>query len=74
MTIHHILLYKFKPETTQEQEQFIKDSISALPSQIPAIQGLITGSTMPNAFMHGYDGGDLLQRPRLIICTGVRRQ
>ncbi|KAG2151355.1 stress responsive A/B barrel domain-containing protein [Suillus clintonianus] len=61
MTIHHIahstVLYKFKPETTPEQKQSVRDSVSALPSQIPAIQSLITGETVFNPLGHGYDEG-----------------
>ncbi|KAG2155886.1 stress responsive A/B barrel domain-containing protein [Suillus bovinus] len=57
MTIHHIVLYKFKPEVTPEQRQSVRDCISALPSQIPAIQSLVTGETVFNAFGHGYDEG-----------------
>ncbi|KAJ8593830.1 dabb-domain-containing protein [Rhizopogon salebrosus TDB-379] len=53
MTIHHIVLLKFKPETTPEQRQSTRDSVEALPSKIPAIQSLITGKTVG----HGYDAG-----------------
>ncbi|KIK47188.1 hypothetical protein CY34DRAFT_799541 [Suillus luteus UH-Slu-Lm8-n1] len=57
MTIHHIVLYKFKPEATPEQRQSVKDSVNALPSQIPAIQSLVTGETVFNPLGHGYDAG-----------------
>ncbi|KAG2151354.1 stress responsive A/B barrel domain-containing protein [Suillus clintonianus] len=57
MTIHHIVLYKFKPEATPEQRQSVKDSVSTLPSQIPAIQGLVTGESVFNPLGHGYDDG-----------------
>ncbi|KAG0704280.1 hypothetical protein DFH29DRAFT_912717 [Suillus ampliporus] len=57
MTIHHIVLFKFKPETTPEQRQSVRDSINDLPSQIPAIQSLITGDTVFNPLGHGFDGG-----------------
>ncbi|KAG1745843.1 uncharacterized protein EDB91DRAFT_126679 [Suillus paluster] len=57
MTIHHIVLYKFKPEATPEQRQSVIDSVSALPSQIPAIQGLVTGEILFNPLAHGYDDG-----------------
>lgn len=57
MTIHHIVLYKFKPEATSEQRQSVKDSANALGSQIPAIQSLTTGETVYNALGHGYDAG-----------------
>ncbi|KAG1792917.1 stress responsive A/B barrel domain-containing protein [Suillus plorans] len=57
MTIHHIVLYKFKPEVTPEQKQGVRDSASALPSQIPAIQSLITGETVYNHLGHGFDEG-----------------
>jgi hypothetical protein len=51
------VLYKFKPEATPEQRQSVQDSVNALPSQIPAIQSLITGETVYNALGHGYDAG-----------------
>ncbi|KAG2065327.1 hypothetical protein BDR04DRAFT_1108705 [Suillus decipiens] len=57
MTIHHIILYKFKPEATPEQRQSVKDSACALASQIPAIQGLVAGETIFNPLAHGYDTG-----------------
>ncbi|KAG2747010.1 hypothetical protein P692DRAFT_20835270 [Suillus brevipes Sb2] len=57
MTIHHIVLYTFKPEVTPEQRQSVRDCISALPSQIPAIQSLVTGETVFNPLGHGYDEG-----------------
>lgn len=57
MTIHHIVLFTFKPEVTPEQRQSVKDCISALPSQIPAIQSLVTGETVFNPLGHGYDEG-----------------
>ncbi|KAG2112384.1 stress responsive A/B barrel domain-containing protein [Suillus discolor] len=60
MTIHHIVLYKFKPEVTPEQKQSVRDSVSALPSQIPAIQSLITGETVYNHLGHGFDEGIIL--------------
>ncbi|KAG1748700.1 hypothetical protein EDB19DRAFT_220815 [Suillus lakei] len=57
MTIQHIVLYKFKPEVTPEQRQSVRDCISALPSQIPAIQSLVAGETVFNPLGHGYDEG-----------------
>ncbi|KAG1829752.1 stress responsive A/B barrel domain-containing protein [Suillus variegatus] len=57
MTIHHIVLYKFKPEVTPEQKQGVRDSVSALLSQIPAIQSIITGETVYNHLGHGFDEG-----------------
>jgi len=57
MTIHHIVLLKFKPEVTPEQRQSVKDSIRALPSQIPAIQSIVAGDTLFNHLGHGYDEG-----------------
>ncbi|KAG2112383.1 stress responsive A/B barrel domain-containing protein [Suillus discolor] len=60
MTIHHIVLYKFKPEVTPEQKQGVRDNVSALPSQIPAIQSIITGETVYNHLGHGFDGGVIL--------------
>ncbi|KAG1906501.1 stress responsive A/B barrel domain-containing protein [Suillus fuscotomentosus] len=57
MAIHHIVLYKFKPEVTPEQKQNVRDSVSALPSQVPAIQNLITGETVYNHLGHGFDEG-----------------
>ncbi|KAJ8597218.1 hypothetical protein M405DRAFT_780400 [Rhizopogon salebrosus TDB-379] len=57
MTIHHIVLFKFKPEATPEQRQSVRDSIKALPSQIPSIQNLVTGETVFNHLGHGYDEG-----------------
>ncbi|KAG1774855.1 hypothetical protein EV702DRAFT_1121463 [Suillus placidus] len=57
MTIHHIVLYKFKPEATPEQRQSVKDSAAALASQIPAIQSLVSGETVFNPLGHGYDAG-----------------
>jgi hypothetical protein len=55
--IYGTVLYKFKPEATPEQRQSVKDSANALPSQIPAIQSLVTGETVFNALGHGYDAG-----------------
>lgn len=57
MTIHHIVLFTFKPEVTPEQRQNVRNCISALPSQIPAIQSLVTGETVFNPLGHGYDEG-----------------
>ncbi|KAJ8597235.1 hypothetical protein M405DRAFT_804263 [Rhizopogon salebrosus TDB-379] len=57
MTIHHIVLYKFKPEATPEQRQSVRNSVKALPSQIPSIQNLIIGETVFNHLGHGYDEG-----------------
>ncbi|KAG2155885.1 stress responsive A/B barrel domain-containing protein [Suillus bovinus] len=57
MTIHHIILYKFKPEATPEQRQSVKDAANALASQIPEIQSLVTGETVFNPRGHGYDAG-----------------
>jgi hypothetical protein len=55
--IHGTVLYKFKPEATPEQRQSVKDSVNALPSQIPAIHSLVTGETVFNPLGHGYDAG-----------------
>jgi hypothetical protein len=57
MTIHHIVLFTFKPEVTPEQRRDVKDCINALPSQIPAIQSLVTGETVFNHLGHGYEEG-----------------
>jgi hypothetical protein len=57
MTIHHIILFTFKPEVTLEQKQSVRDRISALQSQIPAIQSIVTGATVFNPLGHGYDEG-----------------
>ncbi|KAG2352922.1 stress responsive A/B barrel domain-containing protein [Suillus spraguei] len=57
MTIHHIVLYTFKSEATPEQRQSMRDCRSALPSQIPAIQSIITGETVSNPFTHGFEEG-----------------
>ncbi|KAJ8596443.1 hypothetical protein M405DRAFT_928847 [Rhizopogon salebrosus TDB-379] len=60
MTIHHIVLLKFKPEVTPEQIQSIRDSVEALPSKILAIQSLVTGNKVFNPLGHGYDAGFIL--------------
>ncbi|KAG1829751.1 stress responsive A/B barrel domain-containing protein [Suillus variegatus] len=57
MLMHSAVLYKFKPEVTPEQKQGVRDSVSALPSQVPAIQHLITGETVYNHLGHGFDEG-----------------
>ncbi|KAG1906499.1 uncharacterized protein F5891DRAFT_1181912 [Suillus fuscotomentosus] len=57
MTIHHIILYRFKPEATQEQRQSVEDSARSLASQIPAIQGIVAGKTVYNPLGHGFDIG-----------------
>jgi hypothetical protein len=54
------VLFKFKPEATPEQRQSVRDSIKALPSQIPSIQSLVTGETVFNHLGHGYDEGALI--------------
>jgi hypothetical protein len=54
------VLYKFKPEATPEQRQSVRNSVKALPSQIPSIQNLIIGETVFNHLGHGYDEGALL--------------
>ncbi|KAG2352923.1 hypothetical protein BDR07DRAFT_1435581 [Suillus spraguei] len=61
MTIHHIILYKFKPEATPEQRQWVVDSVCALAPQIPAVQGVVTGKTIFNPIAHGYDAGVIFQ-------------
>ncbi|OAX33064.1 dabb-domain-containing protein [Rhizopogon vinicolor AM-OR11-026] len=59
MTIHHIVLTKFKPEATPEQRQSVRDSIHSLPSKIPAIQSIVAGETVSNPLGHGYDKGTI---------------
>jgi len=57
MTIHHIILYRFKPEATPEQRQSVEASARALASQIPAIQSIVAGETVYNPMGHGFDIG-----------------
>jgi len=51
------VLLKFKPEVTAEQRQSVRDSLRALPSQIPAIQSIVTGETVFSPLGHGFDEG-----------------
>ncbi|KAG2065329.1 hypothetical protein BDR04DRAFT_1121950 [Suillus decipiens] len=60
MTIHHIVLCTFKSEATPEQRQSMRDSRSALLSQIPAIQSIVTGETVFNPLAHDYEEGAIL--------------
>ncbi|KAH7922027.1 hypothetical protein BV22DRAFT_1071156 [Leucogyrophana mollusca] len=57
LMIHHIVLLKFKPETTQDEIRRTKEILAALPSQIPSISGFIGGSTVPNSLAHGFHEG-----------------
>ncbi|KAG2073482.1 hypothetical protein BDR04DRAFT_1229997 [Suillus decipiens] len=57
MTVHHVVLYTFKPEVTPEQRQNMRDYGRALPSQISAIQSLLSGKPVFNPLTHGYEEG-----------------
>ncbi|KAG2359721.1 hypothetical protein BDR07DRAFT_1414359 [Suillus spraguei] len=48
MTVHHIVMYTFKPEVIPEQRQNVGGYGKALPSQIPAIQSLVKRCSTPS--------------------------
>jgi hypothetical protein len=52
--LRHLVLYKFKPETTPAQLQQVIDAFSALPKKIDAIIGLEHG---PNVSQEGKSDG-----------------
>ncbi|KAH7914252.1 hypothetical protein BJ138DRAFT_1144184 [Hygrophoropsis aurantiaca] len=55
--IHHIVLLKYKPDTTNDEKLKVKESLTALPSQIPAISGMVAGDIIYNPLGHGFDEG-----------------
>ena len=52
--VKHVVLFKFKPETTQAQRQALADALNALPALISEIKGLqvawtVSGRSARNA-------------------------
>ena len=52
--VKHVVLFKFKPETTQAQRQALADALNALPALISEIKGMkvawtVSGRSARNA-------------------------
>lgn len=59
--VQHIVLFKFKPETTPEKLKEILDAFTALPSKIKEIKGFQWGTNnSPENHAHGLTHGFIL--------------